>query len=726
MEALAKHIDGLKTKYDEEAKALDSWTQSVAQAQSTYEKLTTEFSETLMTDTLTGKQLTDREKEDLEAYGQGIGDALVEGLNKAQARDLTFLDMLIGNAESVEESDGIALGAELINARYGRLLEEAGALGEALRQQMADAMADGIITEEERDEIVNNTIEAMNQIQAQIDARMDAQRRWEAIGRAQNVSWDSMSGYLEYMEKSLDERLAAVDERYAGEYGQVMAAFDDALKTGKPLEVNGEMITVTEADRDKVAQPILDAWERAKQAEYDLYGKEAATAFTALMHDSGAAGAWDFLNDANANGKPDYDAFDWSDFKTADLERLDEQFRVLQEVSGAALKFVPESSKYYEEIAGLLGQAAKAQEMLEHEIESRSLQATQTPVGMDEYGRTLSGADYYDTLDSLDELEQIKRNLNSAIEAKGWQNASGEIADWFAVNDRMDALEDQGTQFETLEREESAWWNDYYTGTTQMAKLRKELDAVEQEIARTEERISSKGDYRDWWYTFSNGQLRDEIKLTGVDGSGGLYARRESLTSQIAELETTATGGTEAVSAAVEEMQAAADASGGVDVGIRANGGYEAMSEQLALMQAEADRGVRVRVFTLGGAGKVTAETYAEGGRATEPSIFAEGDTAEWAIPEAHTERTRQLLIQAAKASGFDWDELLSARGGLNGDAQNVTVNTTYAPTINAGDASGVDNVLNGDKARFAHIVREAVRAALADQRLRDQVEVYV
>jgi len=103
--------------------------------------------------------------------------------------------------------------------------------------------------------------------------------------------------------------------------------------------------------------------------------------------------------------------------------------------------------------------------------------------------------------------------------------------------------------------------------------------------------------------------------------------------------------------------------------------------------------------------------TYAEGGRATTASIFGEAGP-EWAIPEAHTERTADLLAAAARASGFTWNELLARNGGLNGNANsgpNVTIGN-YAPVINAGNAAGVAQALEEDKERLKRIIKDAIR----------------
>lgn len=121
---------------------------------------------------------------------------------------------------------------------------------------------------------------------------------------------------------------------------------------------------------------------------------------------------------------------------------------------------------------------------------------------------------------------------------------------------------------------------------------------------------------------------------------------------------------------------------------------------------------------SIGGSGRLmfTNKLYAEGGRADEPSIFGE-DGAEWAIPEEHSDRTARLLDAARAASGFTWAEILSRYGGMNANASNTPTTLVYSPTINATDATGVEQVLREDKRRF--------EKWLAEKQMRDSVEVY-
>lgn len=107
---------------------------------------------------------------------------------------------------------------------------------------------------------------------------------------------------------------------------------------------------------------------------------------------------------------------------------------------------------------------------------------------------------------------------------------------------------------------------------------------------------------------------------------------------------------------------------------------------------------------------------FAEGGRADRASIFGEAGP-EWAIPEAHSQATAELLNAAREASGFTWPELLRRNGGLNsGSGGSWTL--VYSPTIVAQDARDVEDKLKSDKARLEKWLR--------DRQLREETEAYV
>lgn len=111
------------------------------------------------------------------------------------------------------------------------------------------------------------------------------------------------------------------------------------------------------------------------------------------------------------------------------------------------------------------------------------------------------------------------------------------------------------------------------------------------------------------------------------------------------------------------------------------------------------------------------ARMFAEGGRATEASIFGEGRVPEWAIPEEHSQRTADLLNAARAASGFTWPELLARYGGLNANPGGTPVTLVYSPTIYAQNAEGVEEKLEADKKRF--------EKWLSEKAMMDRLEVY-
>lgn len=175
---------------------------------------------------------------------------------------------------------------------------------------------------------------------------------------------------------------------------------------------------------------------------------------------------------------------------------------------------------------------------------------------------------------------------------------------------------------------------------------------------------------------------------------------------------------------------------------------------------------VNVKVNTQGGgsvAGSVPDKGMAEGGRADEPVLFGEAGP-EWFIPEAHTDRTASLLMQAAEASGYTWAEIaelsgakkfayggvvgnsefsVSSLGGIedipvldwgeltpvtytdsgggSDDGQASPINVTYSPTINAESADDIEHVLSEDKDRLKQMLEDL----LAERELIESVSRY-
>ena len=266
---------------------------------------------------------------------------------------------------------------------------------------------------------------------------------------------------------------------------------------------------------------------------------------------------------------------------------------------------------------------------------------------------------------------------------EGSGNAAREASQW-GTNLWMYGLGSVPTQANMNVWEQQANLNELLQ---QRANLTSQIEAAQTRM-----------DNRDYAWWDANGYHNDWTKLYGTNGDGG------GLLDQQAQLDLDI----EAAEAELERLKALAE---------------EPVTEPVAteLDTSSVDNWIPPTKY-----GKViykpgmTMMEYAEGGRATEPSIFGDAG-AEWAIPEAHTERTAELLNAARQASGFTWGDLLSRYGGLNANPGGQSLVVHYSPTINAQNADGVERALSADKNRLMKLVRQM----LDEQRTRDEVEVY-
>lgn len=191
------------------------------------------------------------------------------------------------------------------------------------------------------------------------------------------------------------------------------------------------------------------------------------------------------------------------------------------------------------------------------------------------------------------------------------------------------------------------------------------------------------------------------------------------------------------VIAAIEAAQAEAEKSP-VKVGTEETGAAEAAQAAYDILQAYADSHpvkfpTKTETTTGEGEGGEGAALpgMAIGGRATEPVVFGEAGP-EWFIPEAKTGRTADLLLAAARASGFTlaelamrsgastfanggttglkWSGLSSGSGGNaggSGSGSGSSIKVQYSPVIHTDNAHGVDRALKEDKKRLEKWIDE-------------------
>jgi TP901 family phage tail tape measure protein len=258
------------------------------------------------------------------------------------------------------------------------------------------------------------------------------------------------------------------------------------------------------------------------------------------------------------------------------------------------------------------------------------------------------------------------------------------------------------------------------------------------------------------WDTFqSSGGTYDPLGLFSTEEQRAAYQRYFELPGEIEKAQSRLTGLREELAHAAEKRDQYAKNGNTANYGVwdaQFNTIRDAIPEaqaQLAMLQAEFDAfngelpillpdgktkaqefsaDVQANLSTatmdiiLNPTGGGGLDGYAEGGRATEASIFGE-DGAEWAIPEEHSLRTASLLNQARQASGFTWGELDAMSGGSRkkNSAESVEIHITYAPNVNAQDARGVDAALKADKERMGALIRQVME----EEKMKDRAAVF-
>lgn len=730
-EALSQYVEGIQTRYDEEIAKVNEWKNALEVAQATYSGLATTLSEELMFDTLTGKKLTKKEQDALTEYGDSIGKALSESIQQAWTRDFEWADILFPEGESAEGDAERNFILDLTDSRYESLLANAEALSQQLKDALSSALEDGIITEEERNNIVNEALQAMNEIQAKIASRLDRQEYYRELARAQRVSYDSMADFMTELSASRAEKKKKHDEDAAAQYGQMMDDFDAAIESGGLFDVEGNGVKrrVTEADRKRVEDLYWARQDALWQEQEEFYGGFAQTAIQSLMHDSGFADVWDLVSGGaqkDEYGNWDFSGIDASGMsdedlrKTAELGRRYQDFtRLMKSFAGfgpvgdsiSLLKALYDYADIAQaELDYRKNTVTAAGEFAEYPVEPTQFQLEAKPSTVDEYNEPESLLDQEPTFTPPAELETWDGEKPTEAESRltigqYTGDAQEELDSLLVPQISIDGDEVQ-SELNALEVPEVG---------TDAGAVQEELDNIEPvEVEFTTSGAQQELD-----------SMGPRLKAPQEGGAPADFQLREQgVTVEVAG----DTAMLDATIAAEDGQTLMAYVNGNTDE-LHAEIYEEDGQTILAYVDGNADaigraiqqyEGHTIHVNIIGN------RMFAEGGRATEPSIFGEvPGQAEWAIPEAHTERTADLLSAAAKASGFTWNELLARNGGLNADPNHVSVNVNYAPTINAGDAAGVADALAQDKARLEKIVRDAIKAALEEQRFMDEIAVY-
>lgn len=302
LDELGKHVSSLETQFDTQQKTIATWEKALEDAETQYAQKSSALAETLLMDVLTGRKLTPEDEGKIETFAKDIHTAIMKGLDNAKERDMSLLTMLFGDPQTVQEDETGNEVYQVMENWYDGLYGEAELIGQNIRDQMNAALRDHALDAAEQ-QAIQASIDRYNQIMAAIQSAMDSENYYAQQHKAQRVSWDSIS---EYMQENADKMAADIEALHDAEdqeYGRINAAYDYAIENGlKVFDFDGQEYEVTEAGRDRALAMSKEKYAGLEKDIVDKYGKLDTTAFDTLMNDNGMGMAWNYLKYLNQEG----------------------------------------------------------------------------------------------------------------------------------------------------------------------------------------------------------------------------------------------------------------------------------------------------------------------------------------------------------------------------------------------------------------------------------------
>ena len=302
LDELGKYVDGVKTKFDLEQAQIDEYNTAVQTMQTNYETTLNKMSEGLLSKVLKGEAFTQKDWDTFTQLGTDMVTYINQGIENASARDNTFLQAIFGDKSTDAEAEAFENAAQMLDWYYSDLSAEAYEIGEGIRLKLTEALGNGELTPEDR-EYIQEQVDRLNQIQAEIANRLQEQEYYTQLYKAGRGSWDTVEEFLKTNEEKLKTSQANIDEQYDSMIGTIKAAYARARREGGDItyqDINGETVTISGEDLSKEKEEaVIAEVERerkaSKDAEIEKFGDFSATAFDTLMRDSGFEDAWAYM-----------------------------------------------------------------------------------------------------------------------------------------------------------------------------------------------------------------------------------------------------------------------------------------------------------------------------------------------------------------------------------------------------------------------------------------------
>ena len=706
------YIDSLGKEFTEAYTEVNKYKDALDASVASYKTASSTFSAKIFEDMITGATLTDADKKELQKLGTEMYLQVKSAIANSTAGSLSYWEMLF---EGDEQNPTYLALTDATNSAYGEMIAEAEGISRDMRDALTSAFNDdGTINEEEYNKFLNymrqyNALMARAAAQAQEEENdIDMQMM---LHKAQTAGIDDVKALAEQAAEKRDAIIAEEEENFWREYYRAMnnGATQEELDAAE-AKWNARKAEIGSKYDDVISEMFLSTIQQSEQGDgLNWLSDIAALVENGLSTDEALKMVVDKL------GKSVYAGDTFTNSTTSD-----------RAVLGRALGYW---------VANMGGEDAVEAKIADYEAKAADYKS--------QAGRARDAGNS----SRADELQKSADEMQASADRMRHMYAMEQLANGFYAISRYgkegDWLNWIAGDFSTMPDDEVSV--NIGGKSNQRQSAEKAIVGGKSVLEMTKGIIAQ--------------LLGDDVSYADLKS---IEKAPDEIAKQLGVNSTVAQTLSEAYKNVVESYdleKVAADMGLDVSNGLRpdnafrafyqlAYGGFSQNAEGYLLsdeqrmkttVDVDADTSkleekvnmydgkVITMYVTLGNENELinsfgwrnrlyTTRMFANGGRADEPSIFGE-DGAEWAIPEEHSDRTARLLDAARAASGFTWAEILSRYGGMNANANNTPTTIVYSPTINATDATGVEQVLREDKKRF--------EKWLAEKQMRDSVEVY-
>lgn len=706
------YIDSLGKEFTDASTEVNKYKDALDASVASYKTASSTFSAKIFEDMITGATLTDADKKELQKLGTEMYLQVKSAIANSTAGSLSYWEMLF---EGDEQNPTYLALTDATNSAYGEMIAEAEGISRDMREALTSAFNDdGTINQEEYNKFLNymrqyNALMAKAAAQAQ-EEENDIEMQM-MLHKAQTAGIDDVKALAEQVAEKRDAIIAEEEENFWREYYRAMnnGATQEELDAAE-AKWNARKAEIGSKYDDVISEMFLSTIQQSEQGDaLNWLSDLAAQVENGLSTDEALKMVVDKL------GKSVYAGDAFTNSTTSDRAVLGRALGYWVANMGGEDAVEAKIADYEAKAADYKSQAGRARDA------GNSSRADELQKSADEMQASADRMRHMYAMEQLangfyaisrygkegDWLNWIAGDFSTMYDKEVSVNIGGksnqrQSAENVIVGGKPVLEMTKGIIAQLLGDDVSyADLKAIEKAPDEIAKQLGVNSTVAQTLSEAYKNVVESYDLEkvaaDMGLDVSNGLRPDNAFRAFYQLAYGSFSQNaeEYLLSDEQQMKTTVD-----VDADTSKLEEKVNMYDGKVITM-----YVALGNENELKNSF---GWRNRLYT--------TPLFADGGRADEPSIFGE-DGAEWAIPEEHSDRTARLLDAARAASGFTWAEILSRYGGMNANASNTPTTIVYSPTINATDATGVEQVLREEKRRF--------EKWLAEKQMRDSVEVY-